>query len=260
MRNVGWITVLVGLVLGMAAGVTYAWKIDPVAYVDTAPGSLRADFRAQYLVLIASAYAGRPDLPRARARLALLPDPNPADTLAAMAQQLLAAGQTASEARAMARLAQDLRGGAAPPPASPVRPTAGVAAATSTPSRAPAPTATRPPSATPGAPFVLASQELLCVPGAPLPLIQVRVFDASGNPVPGQEFLVLWDQGQGHFFTGLKPELGLGYGDFAMEPEVSYTLQMVSSGEVVVGLRPQTCPSPDGEPFWGSWLLTFVQP
>ncbi len=259
MKAAGWIAVILGLVLGAAAGVTYAWKIDPVAYVDTAPGSLRSDFRALYLSLIASAYAGRPDLARARARLALLPDPNPADTLAALAQQLLAAGRPPSEARAMARLAQDLRGGAAPPAAA-LPGLATTPPATTTAARPPAPTATRPPTSTPGAPFVLASQELVCDPQAPAPQIQVRVFDAGGNPVPGLEFLVLWDQGQGHFFTGLKPELGLGYGDFAMEPDVSYTLQMVSSGEIIAGLRAERCETPQGEPFLGSWSLTFVQP
>ncbi len=260
MRTAGWIAVIVGLILGAAAGVTYAWKVDPVAYVDTAPGSLRSDFRALYLSLIASAYAGRPDLARARARLALLPDPDPANTLAALAQQLLAAGRPASEARAMAQLAQDLRGGATAPPITSGPGNIGTPAATTTPSRAPAPTPTRAPTATPGAPFVLASQEQVCLTDAPGPLLQVRVFDASGNPVPGLEFLVLWDQGQGHFFTGLKPELGLGYGDFAMEPGVSYTLQMVSSGEVIAGLRAEACQSPEGEPFPGSWSLTFVQP
>ncbi len=260
MKAAGWVAVTIGLVLGAAAGTTYAWEIDPVAYVDTAPGSLRADFRAVYLSLIASAYAGNPDLDRARARLALLPDPNPADTLAALAQQLLAAGRPASEARAMAQLAQDLQG--RPTAAQVSRPPTpvGTAPAGPSPTRAAAPTITRAPTATAGAPFVLASQEQVCDRDLRGPLLQVRVFDASGRPVPGVEVLVVWDQGQGHFFTGLKPELGLGYGDFAMEPGTIYTLQLVSSAEVVTGLRAEECQSPEGESFPGSWSLTFVQP
>lgn len=260
MKAVGWIAVVIGLVLGAAAGTTYAWAIDPVSYVDTAPGSLRADFRALYLSLIASAYAGNPDLDRARARLALLSDPNPANTLAAMAQQLLAAGRPASEARALARLAQDLQGRATAPLVSGPPTPEGTLPAGPTPSRTAAATATRAPTATAGAPFVLASQEQVCNPDLREPLIQVRVFDASGRAVPGVEVLVVWDEGQGHFFTGLKPELGLGYGDFAMEPGTIYTLQVVGSAEVVTGLQAEECQSPEGGTFPGSWSLTFVRP
>jgi len=38
------------------------------------------------------------------------------------------------------------------------------------------------------------------------PLIQVEALDAQGAPVPGAEVLIVWDEGQDHFFTGLKPE------------------------------------------------------
>ena len=36
------------------------------------------------------------------------------------------------------------------------------------------------------------------------------------NPYPSVELVVTWDEGEDHFFTGLQPELGLGYGDFLM--------------------------------------------
>lgn len=260
MKAASWTVVVIGLVLGVVAGTTYAWKIDPVAYVNTAPGSLRPDFQALYLSLIASAYVGNPDLDRARARLALLPEPNPAETLAALAQQLLAAGRPAAEARAMARLASDLGGATNAPVLTAPPGTTPAALQTRSPTRTAPPALTRTPTATPGAPFTLASQEQVCHPDLAGPLLQVRVFDAAGRPVPGVEVLVVWDQGQDHFFTGLKPELGLGYGDFSMQEGVSYTLQLVPSEDLATGLTAEDCVAPDGSLFPGSWSLTFVQP
>ncbi|MBI1865988.1 MAG: HD-GYP domain-containing protein, partial [Nitrospirae bacterium] len=40
------------------------------------------------------------------------------------------------------------------------------------------------------------------------------------------EIVVVWDAGEDHFFTGLKPELGQGYADFTMTEGVSYTLRL----------------------------------
>ena len=52
----GALALLVALALGLAAGLGYAWGVNPVSYTDTSPASLRDDFRADYLTLIAVAY------------------------------------------------------------------------------------------------------------------------------------------------------------------------------------------------------------
>jgi hypothetical protein len=262
MKAGAWIVLALGFVAGLAGGTYYAWNINPVEYVDTAPASLRADFKAAYLTLIASAYASNRDLARAEARLALFPDPNPAETLAALAQQLLASGVPSDEARALALLASDLEASLETPA---VATTESAASATSslptlTPTHTPTPPPTRTPTVTPGAPFELLSQEQVCDPLLAGPLLQVVVRDAAGQPVPGIEVIVVWDAGQDHFFTGLKPELGLGYGDFAMTEDVTYTLQLAHSDEPITGLTAEDCVGPDGELFLGSWRLTFVQP
>ncbi len=44
--NRGWLPSLIGLVLGVAGGLTYAWAIDPVELVGSSPAALRADFQA----------------------------------------------------------------------------------------------------------------------------------------------------------------------------------------------------------------------
>jgi len=244
---------ILGFGLGVAGGLYYAWLVSPVEYVDTAPESLRADFRADYLALIASAYAGDEDLVRARIRLALFPDLDPTTDLAALAQQRLAAGFADTEASALAQLASALSRG----PSRTLVPTPSVSP---TPSNTPRPTPTRRPTATPGAAFLLASRQKICDPLLSQPLIQVVVMDAAQEPVPGREISVVWNTGQDHFFTGLKPELGLGYGDFAMTEAVSYTLQLADSQQPVRILPRMNAKQRERTRTWahGCWSLNSL--
>ena len=112
-----WIFLILGFGIGVAGGLYYTWLLSPVEYVRTAPDSLRADFRGDYLGLIASAYASSGDLVRARTRLALFPDLRPATELAALAQQRLAAGLVDTEANALSQLASALSRGPTRTPA-----------------------------------------------------------------------------------------------------------------------------------------------
>ena len=248
-----WLFFALGFAIGLAGGLYYAWLISPVEYVETAPDSLRPDFRADYLGLIASAYASGGDLVRARTRLALFPDLDPVNELAALAQQRLAGGFAESEARALSELASALGQGPTRTPT----PTARGTSVSPTPSNTPRPTPTRRPTSTPGAAFMLTAREQVCDELLAEPLIQVVVLDAAGEAVPGQEVIVVWDTGQDHFFTGLKPELGLGYGDFTMTEGVSYTLQLADSPQPITNLVTHECEN--GETFLGSWLLRFEQ-
>ncbi len=70
---------VIGAVIGLAAGMIYGWIINPVEYVDTTPGSLREDYRTDYILMVAEAYAGDGDLDLARVRLAALGPEPPAD-------------------------------------------------------------------------------------------------------------------------------------------------------------------------------------
>ena len=74
---------ITGIILGAAVGLLYAWVISPVRYMETAPFSLRTEYKDDYRSAIAAAYAADGDLGRARARLALLHDSDPAQALAA---------------------------------------------------------------------------------------------------------------------------------------------------------------------------------
>lgn len=263
MRSSDWALFFVFLLLGMAAGVYYAWAINPVEYVETAPASMRDDYVADYLTLVSLAYASTGDLDRARTRLALIPDPNPAGALSQLAQIRLAAGRPEQEARSLALLAAAL--GERPTPLAAVStPAVSVSVTPQGPTRTPTitrpPPPTRTPTSTPGAPFEMVNREQICDPDLTAALIQIEVLDAAGRPVPGIEALVVWDEGQDHFYTGLKPELGIGYGDFTMQEGVYYTIQLVESGVPITGLIAEDCLSDEGELFPGSWLLTFQQP
>ena len=264
MRSSNWLPWVLGGVLGLLAGVFYAWRVNPVSYTQTDPTSLRADFRMDYLALIASAHAGTGDLGRAQARLAVFGAEGIGETLGALAQQRLAAGYPEAEARALAGLAAALgeRPGVLPlttsgtPGATPVRPIT----STPRPIRTPQATSTRALTATPGAPFQLTRQELLCDAEAVTPRLQVQVLDASGRGVPAMEIRVIWDQGSDRFFTGLKPELGAGYADYTLQPGIAYTVELPGSSALVTNLGLEPCTADPGGSFSGSWLLVFSQP
>jgi hypothetical protein len=137
---------------------------------------------------------------------------------------------------------------------------AGTPAGTPVPAVEFTPPATHTPTPTQAAPFALQSQDLVCDPALSEPLIQVRAQDAAGQPAPGVEVIVTWQGGEERFFTGLKPDLGLGYGDFSMAEGVTYTLQLAEGGEPVVDLSAPECETGSGKRYLGSWLVTFVRP
>ena len=268
---------LTGLIIGGVIGLLYAWLVQPVQYTNTTPASLRSDFKDQYRSLIALAYMSNGDMVRAKARLELLKDEDSYRALAEQAQRTLAYGGFPQEARALGLLAVALeQANSAIDPGTPSttsstpNPTTSAASAgslsTSTPQSAktpeitftPLPTRTSTPA--PGAAFVLDNRELICDPGHEEPLIQILTLDAAEQPVPGAEIVINWAGGEDHFFTGLKPELGLGYADFNMTPGTVYTLRLADGGQPVPDLSPPECENAEGERYWGTWFLLFTQP
>jgi hypothetical protein len=254
---------IIGLILGLLAGLLYSWVINPLEYTDTAPASLRQDFKDDYLSLLASAYSATGDLNRARARMSLLGLSAAPEELSRLAQSRLASGRPESEARALAQLAAVL--GERPSDVSLTAPAATSTSATQarpTSTATPPPTRTRTPtpSATPGAPFILVDQQPICDPELLESQIQIEVLDAAGDGVPAVEILVIWDSGQDRFYTGLKPELGIGYADFTMSPGTIYSLQISQSDSPVPGIVAEDCQDSLGRSYSGSWRLTFQQP
>jgi hypothetical protein len=291
-----------GLILGGIMGLLYSWLISPTQYVDTAPSSLREDYKDQYRALIAAAYTSNGDLGRAKSRLMFLEDEDAERILALQAEKAASVGRPQSEVDSLGLLALAISRGAPIPPAtltaspspSPTYtntaipfptatdtpPTAGspvpvsILPASSTPgpteTQSPSPRPllpsitplpTRTPTPTPGAPFVLAEEAaLICASNQTSPLIMVEAYDAAGEPIPGVQVIVQWPGGEDRFFTGLKPELGLGYADFSLTPGIPYSVRLAEAGQLVSGLEAHECENPARERYWGSWRLVFSQP
>ncbi len=77
-----WLPALIAAILGLAFGLVYGWVIDPVEYVDTTPDTLRADYRADYVLMVAEAYQTEQDPDLAARRLAVWGSQPPAELTA----------------------------------------------------------------------------------------------------------------------------------------------------------------------------------
>ena len=73
-----WISILIAALLGLALGLVYGWKIDPVQYTDITPDVLRIDYRTDYVLMVAEAYRAGQDPALAAQRLAVLGSEPPA--------------------------------------------------------------------------------------------------------------------------------------------------------------------------------------
>ncbi len=78
MRTKRLIWFLVMIAIGAAGGLAYGWVLNPVKYVDTTPQTLRADYKADYTLMVAEIYKSDHDLTGAVRRLAFLGSQPPA--------------------------------------------------------------------------------------------------------------------------------------------------------------------------------------
>ncbi|MBC8507943.1 MAG: hypothetical protein ISR58_08490 [Anaerolineales bacterium] len=74
-----WIGFVIAIIVGIGLGLFYGWVLNPVDYVDTTPDSLRQDYRADYVLMVAEAYQMERDPALAGGRLAFLGEGNPAE-------------------------------------------------------------------------------------------------------------------------------------------------------------------------------------
>jgi hypothetical protein len=76
-----WFLFFVVIAIGAAAGMVYGWVVNPVKYVDTAPDSLRLDYKTDFVLMVAEAYRVENNLSLAARRLALLGTDAPEETV-----------------------------------------------------------------------------------------------------------------------------------------------------------------------------------
>jgi hypothetical protein len=259
------IILAISAVVGLAGGLLYTWVLDPIESYDSAPDTLRARDKFVYVALIGDLYAYDGDLPRAEARLAELGIEADGPVLAGLIEEYLDGGGQAEDVRNLARLAEALgaSGGvllvfASVPTPSP-EPTATSQTQSGSlqleSSRTPAPTVTPTPS------FHLVEQTAVCAEPEQPGSISVWVRDQDGNGLAGIEIVVSWSAGQDRFFTGLRPERGMGYADFEMSPEEEYEVALAGfKGEIARGLTSDLSPGlcPTGT-IALDWQISFQQ-
>lgn len=269
-QNRGNWYLLTGLILGLIMGLVYTWVISPITEVDTHPNLLREDYKDIYRSLISRAYQANNNLPRAEARLTLIGDEEPALALAAQAQRFLAEGGDNEMARILAHLSAALQSAAlaaiTPVPPTGTASTDEESSADTAPSNStPAPTSggfsSPTPSPTQSPPFILQDSSPICDPTLGESLIQIIATDGSGDGIPGVALKIsLGTDPKEVFYTGLKPELGLGYADFLAEPGLTYQLELPESGLIISEIEVPTCQTESEDSYWGSWEIYITHP
>jgi hypothetical protein len=72
-----WIFIVLALLAGVGIGLTYGWVLDPVDFFDLTPDTLRADYKADYVLMTAEAYHAGQDPGMAARRLAIFGSQSP---------------------------------------------------------------------------------------------------------------------------------------------------------------------------------------
>jgi hypothetical protein len=249
--------VIIGLLLGIGAGLYVSWVLLPVQEYDVEPWQLRDEDKDRYIVGITLAYSYDGDLNRAVKRLLDLQLGNdPIQSVAEVACGLATSGyvNSSSGLRAVRNMmnfyqlqgrsscADSLIGAQDGEPTAVIQ----VALPTATPTLIPPDTKTpTPENLTP----VQTTPTPISVPTAAVQgsfvvdvnttcsvndsgLIQVYVYEINGSTgIPGQRIRVRWGDQESIFFTGLIPERGPAYADFQMAEGESYRVDMPGLSE-----------------------------
>lgn len=106
-----WILFFITLAIGMAAGLYYGWVIKPVEAPASTYSSLRDDYKADYVLMVAEAYRADGDLNAAANRLAALGEQNPYAAVSTAVRYALRVGYSPSDLDLMQKLAGALQTG-----------------------------------------------------------------------------------------------------------------------------------------------------
>jgi hypothetical protein len=104
-----WVKFLIAILLGLAAGLVYGWVVSPVEYTNTSPDTLRADYRADYVLMAAEVYHADRDSDGAARRLAMLGSDPPGQIAAQALQFGLQAGYPANDLQLLQELTAALQ-------------------------------------------------------------------------------------------------------------------------------------------------------
>lgn len=266
-----------GLVIGIILGVIYTHIFQPAEYVDTTPASLTKQYKDIYRGLIATAYTYNSDLVRASARLELLKDEDIYYVMAEQAQRMLADGSSPIEAQALGLLALDLgqnssqideKSGSQNNSTLPTLDRQGDGTLESgetdnnlqsTVDPVGTPITNRPNPPDKDISFELVSRKKVCDLAYDQPMVHIQILDSEAQAVSGVEIIVFWENGEERYYTGEKPDMGLGYTEFAHSPDGIYFLKIGSDGDSALDFSAAECIDNGGNHYWGVWSFDFQQ-
>jgi hypothetical protein len=104
-----WFLFFIIITIGAAVGMLYGWVINPVKYVDTAPDSLRMDYKTDYVLMVSEAYRLENNLNLAARRLALLGTDTPEETVSKALEFARQIGYNESDIALIQSLADGLK-------------------------------------------------------------------------------------------------------------------------------------------------------
>ena len=281
-----WGVAVVGLLLGLVAGLIVTWFVVPLEYYDTYPPMLDTSYRHEWIRMTVWAYGLEGDWERTQARLLNLESSEIRVVAADVLEQATVTGQPVEVLVRLAGFAAAYgvstpgvviygQGDAVAPSAG--TPVAGAVSAQATPTQAPViptltltPVPTVTPSLTPTPPVTetsairIISQTLTCAtePSIAVSLEISRTIEVRGREeqeivgLPMREIWLLWDDGADRAITGFRPDLGLGYADFVVIPDRSYNLYIDSPhGRPVLAIQVEPCPPDEGTGWVSRYLV-----
>src|SRR5215211_7882519 len=82
MKSNRWWLILITLIAGIGIGLAYGWVVDPVDFLDLTPDTLRADYKTDYVLMVAESYHVEQDPALAARRLAIFGSQSPSSIAA----------------------------------------------------------------------------------------------------------------------------------------------------------------------------------
>lgn len=96
MKSNRWLFAFIALLVGVALGLAYGWIVEPVDFFDLTPDTLRADYKADYVLMVAETYRARSDPGFAARQLAIFGSQSPT-SIASQGLEYARANDFASE-------------------------------------------------------------------------------------------------------------------------------------------------------------------
>jgi hypothetical protein len=96
------------IVIGVVAGLVFGWVAVPHRFAESAPNTLRSDYKADYVLMVAEVYQKDKDLTLAISRLALLGNDLPVRTVQQAIITASELGYTRQDLQLLGKLSQAL--------------------------------------------------------------------------------------------------------------------------------------------------------